>query len=73
MENKKEKKENVLLSDNQLDKVSGGFRPVKSSLDNNDNIFACHEYDKCSSCDSFLCPYNPLNPTIDPKDLYPDF
>ena len=70
MENKKEKKENVALNDDQLDNVSGGFRPVKSCVDNN---FACHDYDKCDSSQSFLCPHNPLNPTIDPKDLFLDF
>ena len=70
MKNKKEKKENVALNDDQLDNVSGGFRPVKSCVDNN---FACHDYDKCDSCQSFLCPHNPLNPTIDPKDLFLDF
>ena len=69
MENKKEKKENVALNDDQLDNVSGGFRPVKSYND----YFACQNYDNCNSCQSFLCPHNPLNPTIDPKDLYPDF
>ena len=71
MENRKDKK--VVLNDELLDKVSGGFRPIKATLANNDSIFTCHQYDNCSSCLSLLCPHNPLNPTIDPKDLYPDY
>ena len=67
MENKKEK--NVALNDDQFDNVSGGFSQGNSSLD----YSACDNYDNCNSCQSFLCPHNPYNPTIDPKELYPDF
>ena len=62
-------KKNVALNDDQFDNVSGGFGPVNSCLDNS----VCKNYDNCDSCQRFLCPHNPCNPKIDPKDLFLEF